>query len=53
MSYFVMLTAKGYKPLPLVDLDEDVVLFDSEQEAHDAGRENIIGGTFGYQVFEW
>lgn len=53
MKYFVMLVGADGKPLPMVDEDRSVHLFDSEEDADTAGAENILGGGNGYEVFPW
>jgi hypothetical protein len=54
MAWFVMLRSTARKiPIPLVDLEDDVVLFDSEVEAVEAGRRNPIGEVFGFETYEW
>jgi hypothetical protein len=54
MKYFVMLRSQtGEFPLPLVDLEDDPVLFDSEVEAHKAASRTMLGDAFGYRVYPW
>jgi hypothetical protein len=53
MAYFVMLRSQGGFPLPLIDLEEDICLFDSHEAASKAGRQHIIGEAFGFTVYEW
>jgi len=54
-KYFVMLNnpsrADNAPPMPLVD-DEDVLLFESLDDANTAADNNIIGGVCGYEVFK-
>lgn len=45
-------TQDGKKHIPLVDLEDDIVEFDSEQEADKAGRQNIIGEAFGFDIYK-
>jgi hypothetical protein len=52
-KWFVMLRgAMGY-PVPLIDLEDSIVLFDSKEKANKAGSINILGKAFGYKVFQW
>jgi len=53
MKYFVMLVGPDGKPLPMVDEDGSVTLFDSEDDAEKVGAENILGGGRGYEVYPW
>lgn len=48
-----MLVGADGKPLPMVDGDGSVHLYDSEEEAETAGAENILGGANGYEVYSW
>ena len=53
MGYIVMLHSHDNKKLiPLVDLEDDIVEFDSEEEARKAGSQNIIGESFGFEVYK-
>lgn len=53
-KWFVMLrSATRTLPIPLVDLEDDVVLFGSEESARKAGQRNPIGEAFGFEVFPW
>lgn len=53
MRYFVMLRSQGGFPLPLIDLEDDPVLFETREEAEAAAKKNIIGEHFGFEVYEW
>ena len=53
-KWFVMLRSQNRTlPIPLVDPEDDVVLFDSEESARKAGQGHIIGEAFGFEVFPW
>jgi hypothetical protein len=52
-KWFVILKGNGNVPLPLVDLSDDIVLFNSRKEADIAGSKNIIGESFGFIVYSW
>jgi len=53
MKYFAMIRHQKGHPMPLVDEQEDVVLFDSREAAEDAAKRTLMGETFGYEVYEW
>lgn len=53
MKYFVMLVGADGKPLPMVDEDKSVHLYDSEEEAETAGAQNFLGQANGYEVYPW
>jgi len=58
MKYFVMLVGGDGSPVPMIDSDDDVwgdrvKLFDTEEEAHIIGGQNLLGMSHGYQVIEW
>jgi len=53
-KWFVMLRSQTRTlPIPLVDPEDDVVLFGSEESAREAGKRNLIGEAFGFEVFPW
>ena len=53
-KWFVMLRSQtGEFPIPFVDLEDDIALFDSEKTARAAAEKNIIGAAFGFEVYEW
>ena len=52
--WFVMLRSQdGRWPLPLVDLEDEIALFDSPEDARAAAIRNPIGEAFGYKVYPW
>ena len=52
MGYIVMLYSQDNKKLiPLVDSEDDIVEFESEEEANKAGDLNIIGESFGFEIY--
>jgi len=53
MKFFVMIRHQKGFPMPMVDENEDVKLFDTREEAEEAGKKNLFGETFGYEVYEW
>jgi hypothetical protein len=52
-EFFVMLRHQKGHPMPMVDENEDVVLFRTESEAETAGKNNLFGETFGCEVYQW
>jgi len=53
MSYIVMLRSQdGKKHLPLVDLEGDIVEFESEEAASKAGNSSILGEAFGFDIYK-
>lgn len=61
-GFFVMLGQQNGRPAlmtstadPFNDIPTafDVAIFETEDEAHDAAGENLLGQAFGFQVFEW
>jgi hypothetical protein len=52
MTYIVMLrTQDGKKHIPLVDLEDDIIEFESEEDADKAGRSNMLGEAFGFDIY--
>lgn len=53
VRYFVMIRyPKGF-PIPLVDEKEDIVLFDSREEAENLANKTLMGPVYGFEVYEW
>lgn len=50
-SYFVMLRHPECGHLPMIDNDDNVAWFDTEQEAVAAGSDSFLGEGFGFEVF--
>jgi hypothetical protein len=48
--YFVILNHPNGHYMPMVDINENLVMFDSEMAAIVAGNKNMLG--FGFEVFE-
>ena len=54
MAWFVMLRSQtGEFPIPFVDLEDDIALFSSEEEARKSAERNMIGRAFGFEVYKW
>ena len=54
MKWFVMIHHPSCKrPVPLEDEDDNVDLFDSEQEAYKRAEENSLANAYGYEVYPW
>ena len=49
-DYFVMLNTQGGGSTPLMN-DEEIATFETPVEAKDAGKENLLGAHFGFEVF--
>jgi len=56
MDYFVMLYTQNGSFTPLVDIDEfdnaDIAKFETEDEARESAKSNMLGEAFGYEIFE-
>lgn len=52
-GFFVMIRHQKGFPVPMVDEEGNVKLFDTEAEAEQAGKKNLFGETFGYEVYRW
>ena len=52
--YFVMLRhPNGEYFLPLVDDDNEIMQFSSEDEARDGAKSSSLGSEIGYEVFNF
>jgi hypothetical protein len=51
--FFVMIRHQKGHPMPLVDENEDVMLFDTRDEAALAADKTLMGPVFGYEIYEW
>lgn len=52
-DFFIMLHSQsGDKVLPIVDENENVVLYESEEEAINAMKGHLYAESFGFEVFE-
>jgi len=49
--FVMMLSQNGDFVMPLMD-DEEVALFDSEEEADACGSEHFFASEFGFKAFE-
>lgn len=49
-DYFVMLNTQNGGITPLMSGDE-IATFDTPGEANDAGKENMLGAHFGFEIF--
>lgn len=50
--YFVLLHKGSWPPLPLVDENENIAWFETEEEASNVASENPLGEAFGFEIFE-
>jgi hypothetical protein len=53
LGFFVMIRHPRGHPMVMVDEEEDVKLFQTREQAEDAGKKNFFGETFGFEVYEW
>ena len=52
-KWFVMMYSQsGEHVLPLVDDDDNPMLWETEGAANDAARDNIFANAFGFQAYE-
>jgi hypothetical protein len=52
-KWFVMMWSQsGERVMPLVDDNDDPMLWDTEGEANDAARDNAFANAFGFQAYE-
>ncbi len=52
-KWFVMMySQKGDHVMPLVDDNDDPMLWETEGAANDAARENPYANAFGFQAYE-
>ena len=52
MSYFVMLNHPNFPAIPMTTGDGDLVaFFDSLDDACHAGHDNVLGESYGFEVF--
>ena len=57
MKYFVMTISPAVNdrgwPIPVVNADDDVMLFDSEEEANERVKDQVLCKAGGWEVFPW
>lgn len=51
-SWFVMLDT-SHGPIPMTDIDQNLKLFNSWEEAEQSAALNPLGRAFGWQVYHW
>ena len=52
-KYFILLRhPKGF-PLPIMNDDDIIMLFDSEEDAEKCAQDNSFAEAFGYEILEW
>ena len=51
-DYFVMLTTQPGGVTPLVDEGGQLATFPSVESANAAGKDNLLGDWFGFEVFK-
>ncbi len=52
-KYFVILRQHNDLPVPMVEEDKTLALFDSEDDADNAGNSNPLGEAYGWITFVW
>lgn len=50
-DYFVMLNCQRGGIAPMVDENGDVEMFESFEEAKEVAEDNLLGDSFGFEVF--
>lgn len=51
-KFFVILNVQDKALSPMVDDHNELALFDSHDDANHAADNNLLGGQFGYEIFE-
>lgn len=51
--WFVMMNNRIGKPMPIVDEEDNVMLYSTEQEAENAARNMLLAQAYGHEVYEW
>lgn len=49
-DYFVMLNTQGGGITPLME-DDEIATFETPSDAKTAGKDNMLGAHFGFEVF--
>lgn len=53
MNFFIMMNNQnGTTIMPIVNEDEEVMLFETEEEAREIAGEHYFCKAFGYEIFE-
>jgi hypothetical protein len=52
-DYFVMLNHQNGQIMPLISAgsDDEIAMFETAEEANEAGNRNLLGAAFGFEVF--
>jgi hypothetical protein len=50
-DYFVMLNTQNGGITPLMAADDEIATFETPSEAKAAGKDNLLGAHFGFEVF--
>ena len=53
IKYFIMLDHPNGYPLPVIDDDENTMLWDTEKDASEWAYESDFAQSFGYEIFPW
>lgn len=51
-DFFVMLFTQKGGITPLMENDDDIAVFETEEEAREAANRNSLGVWFGFEIFE-
>ena len=52
MALSIFINYQGY-PVPITNDDEDIILFDSEEEATEMAAQQPLCVAGGYEIIEW
>jgi len=53
MNYFIMLHHPNGHPMPIVDEDDNVQLFPSEDDADECATHHGTAQAWGYEIYPW
>lgn len=53
VKYFIMLNHPNRHPMPVVDEDENVELFETKDDAENWADSSDAAQAWGYEIFEW
>lgn len=53
MRYFVIAVGGSNLPLPIIDEDDNIYMFDSYEDAEKMAEHQIICSARGYEIIEW
>jgi len=53
IKWILLLVGGKGRPLPMVDENDEISLFDSSEDAEEAGAKNPLGQKRGFKVIRW